>query len=283
MRIFVTGATGFIGSHFLIAALENDFSVLALRRSILSSTRIQLKCEPEWIQIAMEDLGKVHFQRVDGVVHLAAHSPNYPYDSLSNCLHWNLIVPLQMFEKARQAGVSKFLVAGSCFEYGKSGERFKFIPANAPLEPTLPYPASKAAASISFIQWAQDYKVSLSLCRIFQAYGIGEHKSRLWPSIVRAAKEGHNFRMSEGDQLRDFVPVQIVANSLLLHCLHLHNTSVPEVSVSNIGTGCPLSLYSFCERIWDEYGARGELIRGAIPYRHGEIMRYVPCLRKYLI
>jgi nucleoside-diphosphate-sugar epimerase len=76
-----------------------------------------------------------------------------PYDSLEACLYWNLNASLKLFNQAHHAGISKFLVAGSCFEYGKSGERYEYIPVDAPLEPTKTYQISKAAASVALSGW----------------------------------------------------------------------------------------------------------------------------------
>ena len=40
----------------------------------------------------------------------------YPFDNLINCLRWNLMAVLSLFEQARIAGISRFIVAGSYFE-----------------------------------------------------------------------------------------------------------------------------------------------------------------------
>ena len=84
-------------------------------------------------------------------MHLAAHSANTPYDSIENCLEFNLIKSFDFLKKAYKAGIRKFIIAGSCFEYTK-GEEYEFIPPDASLF-TQSYPASKAATSIIFTQW----------------------------------------------------------------------------------------------------------------------------------
>ena len=56
-----------------------------------------------------------------------------------------------------------------------------------PLEPTMTYSVSKAAASISLLQWATQYKLSMTIRRIFHLYGEGEDESRFYPSLVKAA------------------------------------------------------------------------------------------------
>ena len=144
------------------------------------------------------------------MVHLAAHTGNVPYDSLTNCLRWNLIAVLKLFEEARKAGIKRFIVAGSCFEYGRSGERYSEIPSDAPLEPTNSYAASKAAASIAFCQWAEEHQLYMEILRVFHVYGEGELESRFYVLFaVLHYLEG--FFYDRRGQIRDFMLVDDVA------------------------------------------------------------------------
>lgn len=289
LRLFVTGATGFIGSHFLNAALAAGHEVVALRRSPASQPRIPIiipspqplnasTVQPptllRWLDKPMTDVTVEDVAGCDVLVHLAAHTPNVPYDTLENCLLWNVIVPIGLFRKAAQAGTTRIVAAGSCFEYGRSGERYEFIPPDAPLEPTQTYPASKAAASVAFYQLAVELNLQLSIHRIFQVFGEGEAKSRLWPSLRKAALSGEDLEMTPAEQVRDFIPVEQVARQLLQAALD----DVPprQPRIVNLGTGNPQSLRDFAQTWWDTWTARGNLVFGAKPYRSGEVMRYVP-------
>ena len=146
MKLFITGATGFIGSHFVNHAHEAGHQLLCLRRPG-SKPRIKIVKEPKWVEGSMEDDWREVLSECEVFVHLASHSTNVPYDTLENCLYWNLTVPLNLFQQARESGIEKYIIAGTGFEYGLSGERYESIPIDAPLEPTMTYPASKAAAS----------------------------------------------------------------------------------------------------------------------------------------
>ena len=57
-----------------------------------------------------------------------------------------------------------------------------FIPTDAPLEPTGPYHASKAAATMAALGLAVDRKLSLSVLRPFHVFGEGEEETRFWPA-----------------------------------------------------------------------------------------------------
>ena len=167
MKIFVTGATGFVGSHFVNQAHGAGHELHCIRRP-QSQPRIELNREPFWYEGDLADDWLKILAKCEVVVHLAAHSTNVPYDNLENCFYWNVIVTLRFMEQARMAGIRHYIVAGTGFEYGRSGERYEQIPTDAPLEPTMTYPASKAAAAITLIQWTIEHQLSLQYIRIFK-------------------------------------------------------------------------------------------------------------------
>lgn len=274
MNIALTGGTGFIGSHFLKQALAAGHSVLALRRSPSSKPRIQIDQQPQWLDRQLDEVTAAELQGCDVLVHLAAHTGNVPYDSLANCLRWNLMAVLVLFEQARQAGIERFVVAGSCFEYGRSGERYASIPTNAPLEPTNSYAASKAAASIALCQWAEEWNLNLEILRVFHVFGEGEPDSRFWPSLRKAALAGEDFPMTEGEQTREFMSAEDVASVFLERSI-LPATDLTSVKVFNLSTGNAMSIKDFSLSWWKTWGAAGALLPGKLPYRAGEIMRYV--------
>lgn len=275
MRVFLTGGTGFIGSHFLKHAAEKSLKVTALRRNKTSIPRIALSKEPKWLDKGMEDVTRTDIKGCDILVHLAAHSANVPYDSLENCIYWNVNVPINLFRKAVKAGVTKFVVAGSCFEYGCSGAKYDFIPTEAPLEPTLSYPASKAMASIAFSQLVHELNIKVKIFRIFHVFGEGEQENRLWPSLKKASELGEDFYMTAGEQIRDFVNVQDVAKRFISACdENWEKFNYPLIR--NLGSGEPKTLRSFVEYWWEKWNSKGKIKFGKLDYRAGEIMRYVP-------
>lgn len=275
MKIALTGGTGFIGSHFLKQALAAGHTVTAIRRSHACQPRITIDRQPEWLDGQLDEVTAEELHGCNVLVHLAAHSVQYPFDTLGNCLRWNLIAVLALFEQARLAGICRFVVAGSCFEYGRSGERYELIPTDAPLEPTNSYAVSKAAACIALCQWAEEHQLNLEVLRVFHVYGEGEAETRFWPSLRRAALAGENFPMTAGEQIRDFIPVERVAYSFLRKATD-EPIKVSNIHIYNLGTGKPLSLLSFALGCWVNWNAKGRLINGVVPYRNNECMSYIP-------
>lgn len=277
MKMFVTGATGFVGSHFVAQALQAGHEVLALRRPG-SRPRISLPQQPKWIDGALDGEHAAALRGVDCLVHLAAHTANPPYAPLADCLRWNVLAPLQLAQQAQQAGVLRFVVAGSCFEYGQAAARVAAVTPDTPLEPLLSYPSSKAAASAAFLGFAREHGLQLQLLRIFQAYGEGEPPQRLWPALFAAAQSGRDFPMSPGEQWRDFIDVREVA-ARFVQALRFDGVQHGQPRVAHVASGRPQRVIDFARHWWRHWGARGQLRPGALPYRPGEIMRLVsgPC------
>ncbi len=249
----------------------------ALRRSICSGLRIPVDHEPEWITKGMSEVTTEDFRDMDTVVHLAAAGVSPQKADWATLFRTNVADSLVLWRKAVEAGVRRLVVCGSCFEYGRSAERYEYIPADAPLEPTSTYGASKAAATMAALALAAETRIELMVLRPFQVFGEGQHESNFWPSLKAAATCGKDFPMTAGEQVRDFVPVEEVAKTFLQATRQSDlQPGVPRIQ--HVGTGNPQTLRTFAEHWWKQWDARGKLLVGALPYRTGEVMRYVPKL-----
>lgn len=80
--------------------------------------------------------------------------------------------------------------------------------------------------------------------------------------------------MTAGEPVRDFTPVELVAERLLSACQWDVEPGKPVVE--NVGTGRPQTIREFAEHWWTHWNASGRLQFGVLPYRRGEVMRYVP-------
>ena len=168
MKIFVTGGTGFVGSYFLIQALAEGHDVIALGRSSNSVSRVALLDEPQWLEKALDEVTVDNFKGCSVLVHLATAGATPQPATWQGCFQINVVDTLKLVETAHKAGVSRIIAAGSYAEYGYSGSRYEHIPSNAPLEPTGPYAASKAASSIALNAFARRTGIELCYGRIFR-------------------------------------------------------------------------------------------------------------------
>lgn len=277
MRIFVTGGTGFIGSHFLNQALAAGHSVTALRLPGEKS-KIPLKKQPEWIEGTLASPLRDQLKGCEALVHLAAVGVSPQKATWDKLFAVNVQQSLNLWQQAIEAGVKRFVLSGSCVEYGRSAERYEqSIPADAPLEPTHAYAASKAAGSIAAMALCTERERELLILRLFHVFGEGQHESNFWPSLKRAALAGEDFPMTAGEQVRDFVSVDAVA-AKFAEGLSRKDLEPGRPLIENVGTAKPQTLRSFAEYWWRHWNARGKLLIGALPYRDNEVMRYVPLL-----
>jgi len=309
MHLFVTGSTGFIGSHFVRAALAAGHEVTGLR---FPGTQPVVPI-PDFSRLTWVE-GDLNAFLLDtaspatrhsplatsacssALVHLAAAGVNPKQATWDLCFDVNLNQSLQLWRRAAASGIKQFVICGSCFEYGMSAERYDFIPVTAPLEPTGAYHASKAAATMAAYALGVENKLKMAILRPFHVFGEGEGPDRFWPSLRKAALAGEDFPMSPGEQIRDFIPVEQVAQAFLktldlmgrdplkrveVEMLERNspqplNQPTAQPLIANVGTGRPQTLRAFAEHWWKKWGATGKLFPGALPYRDNEVMRYVP-------
>ncbi len=274
MKIFLTGGTGFVGSHIINVALARGHSIVGLRRPG-STPRIEVASQPNWV---FGDLDTPISSAMDGCdlfLHAAAHSPNTPYDTLENCVYWNVLSSLRLVRAAAERGVRRFLFVGSCFEYGQSADRYDKIPPDAPLLPLGSYPTSKAMATLGFREFARETGITGTIARLFQVYGEGEAESRFWQSLKAAAQAGRDFALSPGEQVRDFIHVSDAATQLVALAEKVEQTEDAGLSEVNVATGNPRQLRVFAEELWRQWNAPGKLLCGAVAYKPNEVMRIV--------
>ena len=276
MRLIVTGGTGFIGSHFLNAAVAAGHEVLALRRSG-STPRITVPDSVKWLDGELNDLDFSNpvDQADTALVHLAAYGVSPQPCEWEQAMDINVRKSVVMAEKAASTGLTRIIVCGTCMEYGNVANEYESIPAAAPLRPRGAYASSKAAQSLALEGLAREKSLKLAILRPFTVFGQGQHPSNFWPSLEKAALSGEDFPMTTGEQIRDFTPVESVAAEFLRVATGADLQPGAPI-IRNIGTGRPQSLRCFAEHWWNHWNASGHLLFGAVPQRIGEIMRYVP-------
>lgn len=273
MKIFITGGTGFVGSHFINMAHAVGHTLVAQRRPG-SHPRLHLNREPQWIDRPIDGDFSTELQGCDAVVHLASHTANPPYAPLDECLYWNVLAPTRLLQQAASQGVRDVLVAGTCFEYGAAADGLEFVHPATEMRPSLTYPISKAAATTACLGLARHLGLRLQVLRIFQVFGEGELTTRFWPSLRAAALEGRDFAMSSGVQVRDFVSVEEVGRQFL-EALSFKAVEPGRPHVRNVGTGQAQTLLEFARHWWLHWNATGHLMPGQVGLRPGELSRLV--------
>lgn len=274
MKLFVTGATGFVGAHFARLAIARGHQVVATRRSPAVPPGLE---GVQWLDIALDGVEAGHLAGADALLQFAAAGVSPRPATRAEMTRWNVDVPLALMERAREAGVGRVVIAGSFAEYGLSANHHALIPPEAALLPTTSYAASKAACFAAAHALAIELGLELGWLRIFSAFGDGQFAANFWPALRQAALAGEDFAMTPGEQVRDYIAVEAVAERFL-HAATRTDLVAGQPHVANVGTGRPVTMADFARTWWARWNATGRLQVGALPYRANEVMRFVPLI-----
>ncbi len=274
MNVLITGGTGFIGSNLIKELLKFNFRIFLVINN--KTYQGELSDKIKILSGSYPNIKESDLRDIDLIIHLAAYSANPPYDNLDSCIKYNYTQPRHLFELAKKCGVKKYLVFGSCFEYGLSSKEFDYIPTSAKLKPINSYAISK----VMFYNWLNsefsDITHSILYLRLFHIYGDGELETRLWPTLLNKVENESDFDLTFGEQIRDFLNVHELVPIIINEIDFVNN--VIGFKVKNLGSGNPMKIKEFVEFWWKKFGAKGKLNFGKLPYREDELMRIIPQL-----
>jgi dTDP-6-deoxy-L-talose 4-dehydrogenase (NAD+) len=192
--------------------------------------------------------------RPDVLIHLAwSGLPNY-----GSVIHTSVERPAQIrfLRTLVEQGLSKLVVAGTCMEYGMhEGE----LTESDAVEPANPYAAAKNALRLEMESVRRAMPFDLTWTRIFYLYGDGQAPTSLYAQMAAADVNGVDLELSSGDQVRDFLPVEVAARALLDLALLEGGHGVV-----NVCSGRPVSVRDMADswisekhwRVRPRYGAR---------------------------
>jgi len=266
VNVAVTGGTGFVGRH-VVAEFE--------RRGVSATLvcRMQSRLAPPLAShtVVGFDLKSPpadafrQMREPDVLVHLAwAGLPHY--ESLH---HFEEELPTQyrFLKGLVEAGLKNVVIAGTCLEYGmQSG------PLREELEdrPNNPYALAKHTLRLQLLQLQRVRAFNLTWARLFYMFGEGQSQKSLFAQLRSAVERGERtFNMSGGEQLRDFLPVTLVAQHLVSFAL-----TPGDYGVVNVCSGTPVSVRRLVERWIQENGWSITPNLGHFPYPDYEPMAF---------
>ena len=267
-RVLVTGASGFVGAAVVRRAVALGLRVTALVGPSSDLARIApLARDLEIVRVDITDFplltAAVSAARPDLCIHLAAAGGVVREDPLEVMMAANAMAPAHLARALAASGAQRLVTAGSSSEYGT---------VDGPMDESLAcdpeeyYGVSKLAGGLLARNVGRETGLETAHLRLFSVYGPGEDPRRLVGSVMRSLVSGRPIDLTPGDQVRDFVYVDDVAEALLTAALA---PALDGVTV-NVGTGIQTTVRELCLRVEEATGTEGLLRFGALPYRAGE-------------
>ncbi len=260
MKLWVTGATGFLGRHVVDQLLDQGHSVVAIVRDPERAQTMPWFERVKYIQCDLhKDFGELleADDRPDALVHLAWAG----LGDFRNFFHvsTNLAADLAFLEAAIRVGIKHLVVAGTCLEYGM---QYGPLSEETDTHPSTAYGLAKDTLRKSLQLLQKEVPFTMQWMRLFYMYGKGQNPNSLLSQLDRAIDEGKPvFNMSAGDQLRDYLPVEQVAKYF---ALVLDNPQCQ--GVINCCSGAPVSVFDLVSRHCQARGSNIQLNRGYYPY-----------------
>jgi nucleoside-diphosphate-sugar epimerase len=210
-RVLITGASGFIGRHCLQPLLDRGYEVHAVARQ-----PSQFSSGVHWRSADLLEKGAAaaiaRSVAATHLLHLAWCAA--PADYLTNPANrqW-AAVTLELAKAFISAGGERFIGAGSCAEYASS-----LTPCaedTTRLHPMSLYGESKVTTYRQLAALAEITSLSFAWGRIFLPYGPYQAPARLIPAVITALLQQLPIPCPAGDQMRDFIHVQDVADAFV--------------------------------------------------------------------
>lgn len=243
-NIFVTGGTGFLGSHIVELLLQQGHTVTVLTSS--SSIHPNIQHLQDQLTIIRGNFGNRHLlvQKLKGIdilIHIAwttvpkTASENPSYDAQSN-----IIGGIHLLEAAAENHIKKvlFISTGGAL-YGVPD--YTPIDENHPIRPISAYGISKMAFERYLHFFYQNKGLNYSIFRIANAYGTRQNLTKnqgvigIW---LQKIKQGETIEIwGDGQVIRDYIYVTDVAQAIVQSLDYQGNQHV-----FNIGAGLGHSL-----------------------------------------
>ena len=279
--VFLTGATGFIGSHLLKRLVKEGCNVHISIRKNSSLWRIE-EFKNKFIshEIDLTDFEAVRslIKQIepDIIFHLAAYGVDYRQQDIHKTLDANISASVGLFEAFLENKVHRFIHTGSCFEYGQKNKPISELDL---LDPTSLYGATKASSVHLLSSMAKGMQSGkLVILRPFGVFGEYEGLHRFVPQVIDKLKCGHVVQMTLGEQIRDYIYIDDLIDAYILASIvPLEN----KLKIINIGSGQGIAMKDLALMISKQIGVSNDMLQfGALPYRPDEMMYLVANIDK---
>lgn len=253
--IFITGGTGYLGSHLMRKLLKQGYRVYCLRRAKSKLDRVRdIADEVAWVDLETADFNA--FFATHPIQYILHCATDYGRKQVDPCgtIEANLILPLKLLHAAAVNGVAAFINTDTILDKGVSN-----------------YSMSKK----QFADWLESYSdriVGINVA-LEHFYGPGDDPSKFVTFIVQSLlSDVERIQLTEGRQKRDFIYIDDV-----IRAFELLLEKAPSLEYRyyrfEVGSAQPVEIRKFVALAQEFSGnQRTQLDFGAIPYRKNEVM-----------
>jgi dTDP-glucose 4,6-dehydratase len=276
MKLFVTGAAGFIGSNYVrqvLATTDDEVTVYdaltyAGNRENLRDVEDDSRFRFVHADICDRDAVAVEMDGHDAVVHFAAES--HVDRSIVNpdeFVRTNVLGTNVLCDVARRVGVDRFLHISTDEVYGSIDEgSFR---ETDPLTPRSPYSAAKAASDLVALSYLTTYGLPVLVTRSSNQFGPYQFPEKVVPLFTTNLLDGHTVPLyGDGGNVRDWLFVEDNCRAV---DLVLRRGAVGEIY--NIGAHNEITNRDLTHRLLALCGRDGSFIE-PVTDRPGHDRRY---------
>lgn len=257
MKVFVTGAGGFIGSQVVKELIEKGYDVKALCRYNSNSNSGWLN-EPIYskivnLEVVFGDVTDTELiakqvMSSDIVINLAALiGIPYSYHAPRSYLNVNLLGVLNLLEATKKNG-AKLVQISTSEVYGTPNA--VPITLNHPINPQSPYAASKSAADFLCKSYSDSFSSRTLVVRPFNTYGPRQSMRAVIPTILNQIANGKSvLKLGSTDVKRDFTYVSDTAKGIVAAA----TSEFCDGRVIQLGTGTSYSIDQIIEFCREEF------------------------------
>ena len=258
VKILVTGAGGFIGSHLAEYLVEQGHAVTAFVRYNSSSSWgwLERSARVRDMRVVSGDIRDMDsvlsaMRGAEAVFHLAALiGIPYSYVSPLAYIRTNVEGTYNVLESARNLGVTRVVHTSTSEIYGTA----QIVPIDEkhPVNPQSPYAASKSGADQLALSYYRSFGTPVSVVRPFNTYGPRQSARAIIPTVITQILAGcREIRLGNLSPTRDLNFVMDTVRGFIT--VGLHDDAVGRVT--NLGTGREISIGDLARKIATIIGA----------------------------
>lgn len=224
MKVLVTGADGFIGSHLVEELIQRGYEVKAFvyynsfnNWGWLDTLPKELLNKIEVFSGDIRDANGVRqaMKDVDVVYHLAALiAIPYSYHSPETYVDTNIKGTLNILQAAKDLETSRIIITSTSEVYGTA--QYVPIDENHPNQGQSPYSATKIGADSLAESFYRSFNMPITIVRPFNTYGPRQSARAIIPTIITQLLAGSNeIKLGSLTPTRDFNYVKDTVNGFI--------------------------------------------------------------------